>query len=452
MSKPPDASTQSVVSDGRPKLRSRKIRVEVVAGPDAGQVAELPGPEARVGSGKNCHLVLKDPTVSRHHLSLRVEEDGIRVLDAGSRNGSTVDGLRVRDAYARPDSVIALGNTTLRLRLLDDVVELPLSTRQQFGSLLGRSVPMRALFAVLERVAPGDTTVLIEGETGTGKELVAEAIHEESRRATGPFIVFDCSAISASLIESELFGHVRGAFTGAVVDREGAFEAADGGTLFLDEIGELPLDLQPKLLRALERHEIRRVGSNAPLQIDVRIVAATNRTLAREVDRGAFREDLYYRLDVVRLTLPPLRERADDIPLLVDHFVQQQARPGQPAPVALPRQTVRALQGQAWPGNVRELRNAVSRALSLGTRAGAAEPDESATAGSAADGVLPSVNLGVPLKRALEQLADGFEKAYISEALRQTEGNVSRAADLAQVNRKYIQRALKRFQLRATSE
>jgi len=448
MSEPPDASTQSVVSDGRPKLRSRKIRVEVVAGPDAGQVVELPGPEARVGSGKDSHLVLNDPTVSRHHLSLRVEEGGIRVLDAGSRNGSTVDGLRVRDAYARPDSVLALGNTTLRLRLLDDVIELPLSTRRQFGSLLGRSVPMRALFAVLERVAPGDTTVLIEGETGTGKELVAEAIHEESPRATGPFIVFDCSAISANLIESELFGHLRGAFTGAVADREGAFEAADGGTLFLDEVGELPLDLQPKLLRALERHEVRRVGSNTPRHIDVRIVAATNRTLASEVERGAFREDLYYRLDVVRLLLPPLRERADDIPLLVEHFVAQHARPGQAAPPSLPRQTVRQLQGQAWPGNVRELRNAVSRALSLGTRSDAAT-DEPAAAES---GALPSVDLAVPLKRALEQLSDAFEKSYISEALRQTEGNVSRAAALAQVNRKYIQRALKRFHLRADSE
>src|SRR6185503_10252161 len=259
------------------RLRSHKIRIDVVRGPDAGASAELPGPEARIGSGKDCDFTLNDPTVSRFHLLLRIENDAIRVIDPGSRNGTTVDGTRARDAYARPDSSIVVGSSTLRLRMLRDVIELPLSSSDRFGRLLGRSVAMRRVFALLERVSPLEATLLIEGGTGTGKEHVAEGVHVASRRAGGPFVVFDCSAVSATLIESELFGHERGAFTGAVADRTGAFEAADGGTLFLDEIGELPLDLQPKLLRALERREVRRVGSNKPREVDVRIVAATNR-------------------------------------------------------------------------------------------------------------------------------------------------------------------------------
>jgi DNA-binding NtrC family response regulator len=443
MSQPGDMPTLSLAREGDLfKLRSRKIRVAVLAGPDAGKVAELPGPEAAVGSGADCELALKDPTVSRRHFTLRVDEVGLRVIDgpstrSGSRNGTILDGVRVRDAYARLDSTIVAGATTLQLRLLDETVELPLSSRERFGALLGRSIPMRRLYTVLERVAPSDATVLIEGETGTGKELAAEAIHEASSRAQEPFIVVDCSAISANLVESELFGHVRGAFTGAANDREGAFEAADGGTLFLDEIGELSLELQPKLLRALERQQIRRVGANTHRQVDVRVVAATNRDLGVEVERGHFREDLFYRLNVVRVTMPPLRERADDIPLLVNHLAAQLARRGETP--SLSRQTVRALQAQAWPGNVRELRNAVARALSLGEPAPAA-------AATPATANLP-IDLSVPLKTALDRLSDDFRRAYLEEALRQSGGNVTKAAELAGVNRKFIQRALKRQQV-----
>jgi transcriptional regulator with GAF, ATPase, and Fis domain len=337
--------------------------------------------------------------------------------------------------------VITLGSTTLRLRMLADVIELPLSLRERVGGLIGRSVAMRRIFAVIERIAPTESTVLIEGETGTGKELAAEALHDESRRSSGPFIVFDCSAVSASLVESELFGHVRGAFTGAVEGRQGAFEAANGGTLFLDEVGELPLDLQPKLLRALEQRQVRRVGSNTPQKVDVRIVAATNRSLAIEVDRGRFREDLYYRLAVIPLRMPPLRERLGDIPLLFRHFESKLgARGGSRGPV--PEEVIDGFAARAFPGNVRELRNEVARVVSLGAQVpGVAPAAASAPAASA------EVDLAEPLFTGRERVAEVYERAYLEVALRQTGGNVSRAAELAGVNRKFIQRAMKRYGL-----
>jgi transcriptional regulator with GAF, ATPase, and Fis domain len=396
-----------------------------------------------VGGGKECELTLSDRSVSRHHLTLRVEDGHVRVVDMGSRNGTRVDGLRIFDCHARPDSTIALGRTTLRLQLSSDWVSLPLSRRERFGGILGASVPMRRLLAVLERVARTDTTVLIQGETGTGKELIAEALHDEGRRAGGPFVVFDCSAVSPQLMESELFGHVRGAFTGAITDRKGAFEAAEGGTVFLDEIGELPLDLQPKLLRALERLEVKPVGSQQTRQVDVRIVAATNRSLAREVEAGRFREDLYYRLAVVSVRPPPLRERPEDIPLLARHFARHFAlRHGME--VELSEKHLRRLARQAWPGNVRELKNAVMRILSLGPPASMSTigPEDGAPAGAM------EVDLSVPLKQARDRLADAFERAYVVAALEESGGNITRAAELAGVHRKFIHRAIQRHGLR----
>jgi transcriptional regulator with GAF, ATPase, and Fis domain len=368
-----------------------------------------------------------------------------------------LDGVRVRDAYARVDSSVLVGNSTLRVRLTHDVVELPLSSRERFGGLIGKSVAMRLVFTLLERVVSVDDTILVEGETGTGKELVAEAIHEESQRVGGPFIVFDCSAVAATLLESELFGHVRGAFSGALANREGAFEAAEGGTLFLDEVGELPLELQPKLLRALERFEVRPLGSNVHRRVDVRVVAATNRNLSEEVAKGRFREDLYYRLAVLRVELPPLRERPEDIPLLIEHFTKQlsgRARgPGAASVGALPDKTVRAMMAEAWPGNVRELRNAVARALSVGAGAHTAGARRDANRpGASASTVEAEVDLSVPLKASRDRFAESFEEAYLRIALRETGGNVSHAARMAGVNRKFVQRAIQRFGLRASDE
>lgn len=441
---PPD-STRTVPGGEAPiKLRSRKIRVEVVRGPSAGLVAELPGTGARVGSGRDADLLLADPTVSRHHLTLRIESDSIRVTDNRSRNGTVLDGVRVIDAYARLDATLVLGGSTLRLRMLDQSVEVPLSARDRFGGLLGRSVGMRQLFGLLELVAPAEMSVLIEGETGTGKELVAEGIHRASRRANGPFVVFDCSAVSPSLIEGELFGHRKGAFTDARADRAGRFEEADGGTLFLDEVGELPIELQPKLLRALERREVRRIGDDKVRRVDVRIVAATNRSLSVEIERGRFRDDLYHRLAEVVAQVPPLRSRPEDIPLLVRHF-EEELRAQQPELPPLPEGTVGRFRVMAWPGNVRELRSRVRLALLL-------RPDDRrpapppAGAPHALDGI--PVRLEEPLPEGWERVREVYERAYLTLALEKTGHNVTHTAELAGVGRRYVQRAMERYGMR----
>ncbi len=439
---PPRDEVQTEVlatEGGQLMLRTKLIHIDIIAGDNAGQSTCLAGPNVRIGSGGGCELVLLDRAVSRHHASLRIDGGMIRVIDEASSNGTTIDGVRIRDAYARPDSTIGVGNSKLRLRIGNQAIALPLSSRERFGGIIGKSPAMRQLYTVLELVVNSGDTVLIEGETGTGKELVAEALHEESTRAEGPFVVFDCSAVSANLIESELFGHVRGAFTGAIADRAGAFEAAHGGTLFLDEIGELPLELQPKLLRALERFEVRRLGGQSARRVDVRVVAATHRNLDNEIARACFREDLFYRLAVVRVRIPPLRERSEDIALLAEHFARQHASPGPAEPID-PR-ALREFSTHSWPGNVRELRNAVARQRSIGHAMLTRRPAVTNP---------PVVDLSVPLMDAKANALELFERAYCLAALQATGGNATKAAELVGVNRKYMQRAIKRYDLRNT--
>src|SRR4051812_12930569 len=293
----------------------------------------------RIGSHPSNEIVLEDPTVSRFHCRLSRENGAWRIADLGSKNGTRVDGVRVLAAEIERSVTLTLGDTTLQVRLGARSSSPPSARRTSFGAIVGESVAMQKLFAILERVAASDIDVLIHGESGTGKELVATELVQRSGRADGPIVVFDCGAISPSLVESELFGHVRGAFTGADREREGAFEAADGGTLFLDEIGELPLELQPKLLRALEAREVRRVGQNRPKRVDVRVIAATNRDLEPEVNRDRFREDLYYRLAKLTVRVPPLRDRLGDIPLLVQAFA---TRP-------FPEDALEQMQLHDWP-------------------------------------------------------------------------------------------------------
>jgi two-component system response regulator GlrR len=425
------------LSDG---IAVRRFRLTVL-GEAHPIVWESSSDRASIGSHASNDLVLADPTVSRFHSEIVLDRQGARVRDLDSLNGTFVDGTRVVEAFLRHGSSLRIGRRTLRFDLDERQNEFRLSDKPSFGGLVGASIPMRAAFAVLERVAPTDTTVLIEGETGTGKEVAAESIHQASPRHDGPLVVVDCGAAPAQLLESQLFGHERGAFTGAAERRIGAFEEAAGGSVFLDEIGELPLELQPKLLRVLERKQIQRIGSNAMKSVDVRIVAATNRDLRAMVNAGNFREDLYYRLAVVRVRLPALREHPEDIPSLVAHLLSVLgASPEARARIQSP-ELIRSLARGAWAGNVRELRNAIERALVLEQGPSIAEPNGAPLLG-------PAIDASLPYEVARQRSLAEFERRYLRALLDAHRGNVSQAARAAGVGRVYIHRLLRRHGLR----
>ncbi|HUQ06695.1 MAG TPA: sigma 54-interacting transcriptional regulator [Kofleriaceae bacterium] len=423
-------------------LSVRRCRLEVVAGPDVGAIVELAQPAMVIGrAGGSADLALNDPKVSGLHCELRLEAGGYRLRDLSSTNGTFVRGVRVVEAWVAPGATIAVGKSAVLFTPLADAVDLPLWGEAGLAGLVGTSAPMRHLFEMLERFARSDATVLVQGETGTGKELVADAIHQRSQRAAGPFQVLDCSSLPEQLVEDQLFGHEPGAFTGAARATVGVFEAAHGGTLFLDEIGELPLETQAKLLRAVESRRIRRIGSTKQIACDVRIVAATNRDLAVEVNRGTFRADLYYRLAVARLTVPPLRDRRDDIPVLVEHFLRQLDGAGV-AP--LPDDFLERAQAHSWPGNVRELRNAVERAALLPHHPTvlAAESAPHPTGTGA-----PTIDVTVPFKVAKQRMIDDFDRRYLEALLAANDGNISAAARAAGIDRMSIYKMIKRLGL-----
>lgn len=397
------------------------------------------GETCRIGTHSSNDLVLRDPAVSRFHCKLTRDGSVWRLQDSASLNGTRLDGVRIRDADLGSEATIALGDTVLEVRALEGTDPVTLPTLQSFGSLMGASTAMLHLYAFLEKVASSEINVLIEGESGTGKELVAAEIVQHGARADGAFVVVDCGAISPNLVESELFGHIRGAFTGADRDRVGAFETANGGTLFLDEIGELPLELQPKLLRALEAREIRRVGETRSRKVNVRIIAATNRDLEREINKGRFREDLYFRLAVTSVRVPPLRERIDDLPLLIRGFLDSL---GLPAEIELfPSRVLADLASHDWPGNVRELRNYVERTVVLKESRHTVRRQVQA----------PSFgDLPVTFKAAKDAVVDAFEREYIGALLDEAAGNISRAARNGGMDRMYLHRLLQKHGLRAT--
>jgi DNA-binding NtrC family response regulator len=440
------------IDDGTTRIRvqpngMRVLTFDLVAvdGPSRGARVHVEGGEARVGSAPGNHLALADATVSRVHCELRARPDAVIVKDCGSTNGTFVEGVRLREGEVKPGTTVRVGNSAFRIEAAGGASFLPVSESTSFGELVGASLEMRRVYAILERIAGTSATLLIEGETGTGKDVVARSLHAASRRAEGPFVPVDCGAIPENLVESELFGHVRGAFSGAVNDRKGVFEEAHGGTLFLDEIGEMPLSVQPKLLRAIETRSIRRVGGNTERPVDVRIVAATNRSLAAAANAGTFREDLYYRLAVVDVKLPPLRARGEDVALLARHFYARFAGPE----ASLPPSFVDMLATRTWPGNVRELRNFIERSVSLGF---VAEPASSpgrtvasAATGAALEKIVP---LHLPLKDARQAWTESFESIYVRAMLERTSGNVTRAAQLAGVNRRFLQRLMARLGLR----
>ncbi len=436
-----EQTIRTVSQPGGEQVLVRRFRLTVVDGPGAGATLLSDGERAVVGTGEGCDLVLQDPTASRFHAEVAVGEGRAVVRDLGSRNGTRVEGVRVEHAYLEPGARLTLGSTALRFDLGAEEIEVPTAPGESFGVMVGRSAALRAAFHQLARAAATDATVLLEGETGTGKDLAAESLHLQGARRDGPFVVVDCGAIPPALLESELFGHEKGAFTGAVTAREGAFEAASGGTICLREIGELALDLQPKLLRVIERREAKRVGGKRPVPVDVRIVAATNRNLRAEVNANRFRSDLFYRLAVVEIRLPPLRERSEDLPLLVERILDDLGAAGRPEAVRLgSADFLRSLSGHSWPGNVRELRNYLERCLALGTDA----PVSPAPPGSG----LPAIDVRRPLKDARQVWLEHFEHRYLEQVLAAHGDNVSAAARAAGVTRIHLHRLLSRYGLR----
>jgi DNA-binding NtrC family response regulator len=413
----------------------------VIKGPDRGESVPLREAPIYFGSSPNCDLVLTDKTVSRRHLMAVRESDDVILRDQGSTNGTFIQGSRFKEITIGYGSEVKLGRTLLKYLPEEEVVEPEVADSDYFGSLVGRNTKMRRLFKLLEDVAKNNATVLIEGETGTGKELIAEEIHNHSPRAGGPFVVFDCGAVARELVESSLFGHVKGSFTGAISDRKGAFAEAHGGTIFLDEIGELPLELQPNLLRALDKKAVRRVGSNTYEKVDVRIVAATNRDLRAEVAAKNFREDLYYRLAVIRVNLPPLRERGDDIKILVDHFIRSFTPPGRT--LVISPEDMSRVQRHSWPGNVRELRNVIERACVL-SKGDSLNLDD-AFVESAAPAL--GIRTDLPFKEAKGQLVELFEREYIVDLMRRHKMNLSAAAREAQIDRKHLRELIRKYGL-----
>jgi DNA-binding NtrC family response regulator len=443
-------STHTLVVESRTTLKVRKCRLAVTAGPDLGKEVMSDKERLRVGAHSSNDLVLsEDRTASRHHFEIQYTERGYLLIDLNSTNGTWLDGRRIERAYLSAGSQVRAGQTTLTFAPIDEELTVEPDRDGQLCGMVGQSVKMRQIFGLIRKIAPMDVSVVIQGETGTGKELVARAIHELSGRQAGPLVVLDCGAIPPNLIESELFGHEKGAFTGAVAARPGAFERANAGTIFLDELGELRTDLQPKLLRVLENREVRRVGGNEVQDVDVRVIAATNRDLMKEIQTGAFREDLYFRLSVITIQLPPLRQRREDIPHIIrkaladPEVVQRHGRK------RISAAAMSVLMSYSWPGNIRELMNVVSHILTF------AEGEEievhhlpARVQGQHQEQPLP-FNEHLSFKDAKEQLLESFEREYISQVLKRCDGNISRAARESGLHRKSIERLVKKYALDA---
>jgi DNA-binding NtrC family response regulator len=464
-----------------PVMLEHRHRLLVVEGPDRGLEVEVPATKLTIGTAPTNELVLADTTVSRRHCILSVEGDRYVLRDLDSTNGTVVDDTPVREAYLAPGARIRLGDTQIVFQPRKKWERVDVSRADHFGALYGTADAMRPVFSLLAKLAPTDLSCILVGETGTGKELAARAIHDHSPRAGKPFVIVDCGAISDNLIESELFGHERGAFTGADRQRVGAFEAAHGGTVFLDEIGELPVELQPKLLRVLERKEIKRLGASRHQDVDVRVIAATHRDLPGMVKTATFREDLYYRLAEVVVELPPLRDRLGDIALIAQRILDELGDEGGQVH-KLSEDAIASLARRPWPGNVRELRNVLKRAVVLASgptltasdlaqsnlRAGGRERTDGMRDSSPGSSALPNNSPSVamppsaappgepmevgdelPIKEARDRWVAPMEREYLLRVVKRCNGDLDKAAEEAGIHRKSLERLLRQHGLKA---
>lgn len=451
----------TIFVDKKPtKRRLKRSRLIVAEGPcEKNKDLIIERERITIGRSLICDLPLEaDKAVSGTHCELVMSEKGVLLRDLDSTNGTFIKDIKVKEVWISPGSTFRVGQTTLQFEPAQGMVEIEISNDDRYFDLIGKSVRMREIFAVLQKVATrSNLTVLVRGETGTGKELVSRAIHQGSERAEKPLVIQDCSAIPKDLIESTLFGHERGSFTGATDQHKGCFEQAHGGTIFLDEIGELDISLQPKLLRVLENREIRRVGGDKTISVDVRVVAATNRDLREMVNDGTFREDLYYRLSVVQIELPALRERPEDIPLLIESFLSSFCKrnfPDDPREYEIAEDAMKRLKSYPWPGNIRELKNTIERAASLADELLLTQqdllPSSKKTPARALPGGNPEafVDDEVPFKEAKQRVLDAFESGYLKALLDKHAGNVTRSANAAGLTRYHLRELAKRYGLR----
>ncbi len=410
----------------------------------------------RIGRDADNEIMIDDPFVSRHHLEVRVYPHGVEVADLETKNGTHFQGARIRELPVVSEALLVLGKqVNVKIRVIEDS-----KAKDVVDEFVGVSQAIQKLRTAVQRVAPTSLTVLIEGETGTGKEVVARAVHQRSTRAAKPFVVFDCASVSPTLIASELFGHTKGAYTGATGSSEGAFRRANGGTLFLDEIGELPTDLQPALLRVLEARQVKPVGGDGYIPVDVRILAATNRSLEGEVEAGRFRKDLLFRLAVTRIKTPSLRGRLEDIQVLAKHFALQLG-------ASISQAALASLEARQWPGNVRELRNYVERGVMLAGGPGVVvttfdedddldeDYDDAADPPLIAGQTLPPgppslaaiINIAktnISFQDAKQMAVDAFEKEYLLKLFAESNFNLSEAARRSGVHRRYLRELYKK--------
>lgn len=440
---------------GRPRVvELPRLAIVVLSGVARGEEHVMVHDHLRIGKSTENDFVLDDETVSRFHCEIMREPRGFLLRDKKSTNGTLLDGAEVREAFLRPGAIVTVGKVELKVRTYSERVEVLPSENHFFGDAVGESLPMRELFGLLERLAPSDVSVLLGGETGTGKDTLARAIHSESRRAKAPFIIVDCASVVPSLIESELFGHEKGSFSGATERRTGAFELAHGGTLFLDEVGELPLDLQPKLLRVLEQRSLRRVGGNREIKVDIRVVAASKRNLLADVERGKFREDLYFRLAAAPVTVPPVRERRSDIALLAETILVRICKKSGSDALTMEAAALSALAEHDWPGNVRELHNAIERAAILARSSGVDVirfGDLPAPALMRRVGGRPEFDESISYRDAKSAMEADFERRYVTWLLARHEGNISAAARAADMDRKYLHKLAKKHGVHPSS-